>query len=107
MIEQQTIEEIKLLLDQESYENAIAFLEKCIEEDPDELTYYWYLGLAYLLTEQEDNARLTWVLIMSQGNEGEVEQWTQALLIILKTEAQQQEQIKNLKKSWLIRRYIR
>jgi hypothetical protein len=47
MSEPQKLEQIKLFLDQEDYQNAIALLEKHIAEDPDELTYYWYLGLAY------------------------------------------------------------
>ena len=101
------LKQIKIFWDRGDYKQAIALLENCIEENPEELTYYWYLGLAYLLQGQEENAQTTWLLVMSQGNEEDVVQWTQELLTILETEAQRQEQIKNLKLSWLIRGHIR
>ena len=47
MNEQQKIEEVKLFLDRENHENAITVLENCIEENSEELIYYWYLGLVY------------------------------------------------------------
>jgi len=107
MIKPQKLRQIKLFLEQEDYQNAIAFLEQRIEEEPNELNYYWYLGLAYLLIEQEENAQMTWLSVISQGDEQEIKQWTQALLIILETEAHRQEKIKNFKLSWLVRGHIR
>ena len=89
MIEQQTIEEIKLLLDQESYENAIAFLEKGIEENSEELTYYWYLGLVYLIQENEEEAQSIWLSIFLQGNVEKVEQWTIELTEFLETKVEE------------------
>jgi len=85
MPKQQTFEEIKLLLDQESYENAIALLEKSIEKNPEELTYYWYLGLAYLIQENEEEAQSIWLSIFLQGNLEEVKQWTIELTEFLET----------------------
>ena len=43
------LKQIKIFWDRGDYKQAIALLENCIEENPEELTYYWYLGLAYLL----------------------------------------------------------
>ena len=92
---------------QGDYHQAAELLEEYIENDPEEVNYYWYLGLAYLLQEQEENAQMTWLLVISQGERNEIEQWTKELLIILETESQRQEKIGNLKLSWLIRGHIR
>ena len=67
MSEQALLEQAKVCLEEGEYETAIALLEQCIEENPEELTYYWYLGLAYLLQKQEDNAHETWLLGITQS----------------------------------------
>jgi len=89
MIEPQKLEQIKLFFEQEDYENAIALLEKCIEENPDELTYYWYLGLAYLIQENEEEAQSIWLSIFLQGNLEEVQQWTIKLTEFLETNVEE------------------
>jgi predicted O-linked N-acetylglucosamine transferase (SPINDLY family) len=89
MIEQQTIEEIKLLLDRESYEEAIAFLEECLEKKSEELTYYWYLGLVYLLQENEELAQEIWLSLFLQGSLEEVEQWTLELTEFLEVKVEE------------------
>ena len=107
MNESQMFEQAKVYLEQGNYEQAVEILEQCIEAYEENVNYYWYLGLAYLLQEQEENAQTTWLLVMSQGNEEKVVQWTQELLLILEAEAQRQEQRQNLQLSWLIRGHIR
>ncbi len=107
MNELQMCEQAKVYLEQGNYEQSVELLEQCIEANEENVNYYWYLGLVYLLQGQEENAQTTWLLVMSQGNEEDVVQWTQELLTILETEAQRQEQIENLKLSWLIRGHIR
>ena len=67
MSEQALLEQAKVCLEEGEYETAIALLEQCIEENPEELTYYWYLGLAYLLQKQEDNAHETWLRGITQS----------------------------------------
>ena len=89
MIEQQKFEQIKVCLDQDDYENAIALLESCIEENPEQLTYYWYLGLAYLLKENEELAQEIWLSIFLQGSLEEVEQWTTELISFLEIKIQE------------------
>ena len=95
MNEQALFEQAKVCLDQGDYENAIALLERCIEDDPEELTYYWYLGLAYLLQENEELAQEIWLSIFLQGSLEEVEQWTSELINFL--EIKVQENIKEKK----------
>ena len=89
MIEQHIIEEINLLLDQESYEDAIALLKKSIANNPEELIYYWYLGLAYLLQENEELVQEIWSSIFLEGNLEEVAQWTIELTEFLEIKVQQ------------------
>jgi protein O-GlcNAc transferase len=77
------------LIEQEDYETVIALLERCIEDDPEELTYYWYLGLVYLLQENEELAQEIWLSILLQGNSQEVEQWTSELINFLEIKAKE------------------
>lgn len=89
MTKQQTIKEIKLLLDREDYEEAITCLENSIEEAPDELTYYWYLGLAYLIQENEEEAQNIWLSVFLEGSLEEIEQWTIELIKFLETKVEE------------------
>ena len=89
MTKQQIIEEINLLLIQESYEDAIAFLEECLEKKSEELTYYWYLGLVYLLQENEVLAQEIWLSLFLQGSLEEVEQWTLELIKFLEIKVEE------------------
>ena len=107
MNELQVFQQAKICLEKGDYEQSVELLEQCIEANEENVNFCWYLGLAYLLQGQEENAQTTWLLVMSQGSEEDVVQWTQKLLAILETEAQRQEQIENLKLSWLIRGHIR
>ena len=89
MSEQALFEQAKVCLGQDEYENAIGLLEKCLEENSKELTYYWYLGLAYLLQENEEQAQDIWLSVFLQGNLEEVEQWTNKLLKFLEIKVQE------------------
>jgi predicted O-linked N-acetylglucosamine transferase (SPINDLY family) len=70
-------------LDQSNYEKAIALLENCIEQNPEGLNYYWYLGLAYLLQGENDQAQEIWMscLLENPSSDNNIEQ----LIKILKT----------------------
>jgi len=89
MSEQALLEQAKICLEQGEYETAIALLEKCIEENPEELTYYWYLGLVYLLQENEELAQEIWLSVLLQGNSQEVEQWRSELINLLEIKAKE------------------
>ncbi len=97
----------KNCLNQGDYHQAIELLERCIENDSEDVNYYWYLGLVYLLQEKEEEAQTTWLLIMNQGDKNEIDQWIKELITILEKAAQYQEEIENLNLSWLIRGHIR
>jgi predicted O-linked N-acetylglucosamine transferase (SPINDLY family) len=90
-----------------NYPAVAQFYEQAIESEPEEVTHYWHLGLAYLLQQQEEEAQTTWLVAMSQGTPEEIEQWTEELVQILDTEAQRQEALSQDELSWLIRGHIR
>jgi predicted O-linked N-acetylglucosamine transferase (SPINDLY family) len=83
------------------------YYEEALETEPENYNYYWYLGLAYLLLGQEDEAQATWLVAMSAGSPEEIETWTTYLIEILSTEAQRQESLGDYQKSWLIRGHLR
>ncbi|PSB08615.1 O-linked N-acetylglucosamine transferase, SPINDLY family protein [Pleurocapsa sp. CCALA 161] len=82
------------------------YYEEALETEPKNYNYYWYLGLAYLLLEQEDEGQATWLVAMSAGSQEEIEIWTTHLVEILSTEAQRQESLGDDRKSLLIRRHL-
>ena len=94
-------------LRQGHYQELAEFYESLLEEESKILENYWYLGLAYLLQGQEDEAQLTWFIALNQGSEEEIEQKSQSLIGILDDEAKLQEQEHNYQLAWLIRGHIR
>ncbi len=92
---------------QKEYGVAAALFEQLIEQDPDTVTHYWYLGLARLLQGHEAEAQLTWTMAMAEGEAETLEQWTADLLHILTTEALRQQKTGDLKTAWAIRQHIR
>ena len=99
--------EVKTALENNQYDIVSQFYEELIEREPLEISYYWYLGLAYLLEAREEEAQTTWLFVLSQGDEQEVMLWTADLVNILHGEAQRQLELGNLETSWLIRGHIR
>lgn len=95
------------LLQEGDYDLAINFYEQAVETEPEITSHYWYLGLAYLLQQQEETAQATWALAMSQGSAEEIEQWTEELSQILDCEARRQANLNNTQTAWLIRQYLR
>jgi tetratricopeptide (TPR) repeat protein len=89
------------------YSQLASLYEQEIASEPEIITHYWYLGLAYLLQGQEETAQTTWLMAIAQGSEQETEQWIVELEQILDVEAQRQSEIKNFQLSWLIRQHIR
>jgi tetratricopeptide (TPR) repeat protein len=69
-------EQAKDSLDQGNYENSIALLENCIKQNPEGLSYYWYLGLAYLLQGEDDQAQEIWMscLLENPSSDNNIEQ---------------------------------
>ena len=94
------------LLDEENYTAIIDFYEVEINKNTEDISLYWYLGLAYLLSGQEAEAGTTWLAVFSEGNESMIDAWTKELIEVLETEAQRQLTLKNYQLSWLIRQQI-
>ena len=91
----------------QDYLAVATYYEEALETEPDNYDYYWYLGLAYLLQEQEEEAQTTWLFAMTQGIEEEADELIQELVDILLTEARRQESLGDPQKSWLIRGHLR
>jgi predicted O-linked N-acetylglucosamine transferase (SPINDLY family) len=92
---------------EKNYHSAVVFYEQVLETESEEISHYWYLGLACLLDEQEDAAQTTWLFAMSQGSDEEVLEWTLNLTDIIETEAHRQRQEKELHNAWLLRQHLR
>lgn len=89
------------------YDQVASVYEQAIAVEPDVVTHYWHLGLAYLLQAQEEAAQATWLMAIAQGTDEEAEQWAEELVQILNAEAQRQAELENFQVSWLIRQHIR
>lgn len=102
-IEQQAFKE----LIEGQYSQASNLYQQAIETRPDLKSNYWYLGLSLLLQGQEVEAQVTWMLVLGEGDEEQVEQWTKELIEILETEANRREENEENANAWLIRQHIR
>lgn len=92
---------------QGDYQKAADLYKYAIEEsETDNISYYWYLGLALLLGEQEIEAQMAWMLPLSDGNAEEIDQRAVELVQVLETEAERLEQIQEYKLAWVIRQHI-
>ncbi|AFZ48659.1 hypothetical protein Cyast_2716 [Cyanobacterium stanieri PCC 7202] len=93
-------------LKQENYQEVINIYENIIENNPEEIDNYWFLGLAYLLNKEPDQAQAIWFIPLANGDEDEIEKWTTELIVILQIELITQEHKKNYELLWLISRSI-
>jgi len=89
------------------YDQVASLYEQAIADEPEVITHYWHLGLAYLLQNQEEAAQATWLMAMAQGTDEEAEKWAEELVQILDTEAQRQTELEKFQASWLIRQHLR
>lgn len=89
------------------YAQARQILEDAIAASPDVIALGAYLGVAYLLDDDESEAYLTWLLCLEAETEAELAQHHQVLVTVLETVAQQQISQENYHYAWLIRKYLR
>ena len=89
------------------YELAIRLYEQAIEAEPEVKSHHWYLGLALLLYNQEAEAQTVWLFAMSEGEETQIEQWTDELVQILQAEANRLQALENYSMAWVICQHIR
>jgi predicted O-linked N-acetylglucosamine transferase (SPINDLY family) len=90
-----------------NYASVILYYEQLIEQEPDELSNYWYLGLTYLLNDEEEPAQTTWLLAIAQAPESEIIRLTEELSAVLKQEAERQLNNGDKNKCWQIRHQLR
>jgi predicted O-linked N-acetylglucosamine transferase (SPINDLY family) len=88
------------------YHQAAVLYEQMVEDDPDEKSHYWYLGLSQLLLGHETEAQLVWAMALTEADPTEAEAWTAELIQILQTEAQRQVEQGNPLTAWAIRQHI-
>ncbi|TRU95407.1 MAG: hypothetical protein EWV74_20235 [Microcystis wesenbergii Mw_QC_S_20081001_S30] len=56
----------------EDYPQVAAIYEELIDNNPENISDYWYLGVAYLLQNLEAEAQVMWQSILREGNPEEV-----------------------------------
>ena len=86
---------------------AANLYEQAIAAFPSVTVNYWYLGLALILQGKETEAQTTWLLVMSESTEAEIEEWIAELSQVLETEAQRQAEISKYEIARLIRLHLR
>jgi predicted O-linked N-acetylglucosamine transferase (SPINDLY family) len=91
----------------QDYEAIIQVGEECIESQPNRLDIFWYLGLAYLLSGDEESSQTTWLYALSQGDENESSQNIIFLIDLLEREASHQFELNQEDTVWVIRQYLR
>lgn len=89
------------------YSKATSLYEHAISGSPEIKSYYWHLGLLYLLQGQEEEAQTTWLLGMSQADLEDIDQWTVELVQILEAEAKRRQEQADYQVAWAIRQHIR
>jgi len=89
------------------YSKAISLYEYAISAEPEIKSYYWHLGLLYLLQGQEEEAQTTWLLGMSQADLEDIDQWTVELVEILEAEAKRRQEQADYQVAWAICQHIR
>ena len=89
------------------YDSVLSYYEQLIEQEPDELTNYWYFGLGYLLDGDEESAQTTWLLAIAQAPESETVRLTKELSTVLQQEAERQLKNGDKIKCVLIRHHLR
>jgi predicted O-linked N-acetylglucosamine transferase (SPINDLY family) len=82
------------------------FYEAEIATDDTIISNYWYLGISYLLTGREEDARLVWMLPFADATDPEIEIYTQELIEILDREANYRSTVLELETAWLLRQHL-
>ncbi|MBD2395644.1 O-linked N-acetylglucosamine transferase, SPINDLY family protein [Cyanobacterium aponinum FACHB-4101] len=95
------------LLEAGKYPEVVKIYEEITENNPQEINNYWFLGLAYLLNKQEEEAKSVWLMPFLELDIENHEHIQQTLLDILLQEADNQEKKQNYDCAFLIRQEIK
>jgi predicted O-linked N-acetylglucosamine transferase (SPINDLY family) len=107
LLENQLLTEAQTAIATGSYQQSAILYEQLIDLNPDNHSYYWYLGLSLLLQGQSAEAQTTWLMAMMEGDQLQVEVWTIELVEILESEAIHQFTQGDKSLAWSIRQQIR
>ncbi|NJL84231.1 MAG: hypothetical protein HC890_17310 [Chloroflexaceae bacterium] len=94
-------------LAQDNFDAVTSFYEQAVETEPEVISHYWYLGIAYLLQGREEEAQSTWLLVFMGADPAASDSLTGELAQILDTEAKRQEVQEDWQKAWLLRGHLR
>jgi predicted O-linked N-acetylglucosamine transferase (SPINDLY family) len=89
------------------YSKAANLYEQGIFSEPENQSYYWYLGLILLLQGQETEAQMTWMLPMAEVQEEQLQTLSNELIEVLQAEANRREALGENSIAWVIRQHIR
>jgi predicted O-linked N-acetylglucosamine transferase (SPINDLY family) len=87
--------------------NLVQIYERLVEGDESGYLDYLYLGLAYLLNQQEEEAQTTWLYALAQAEDIGDQEGSAKLTQILSIEAERQKEFAALNKCWMIRQYLK
>ena len=105
---QNLITQIRHYLIIEDYDNGINICENAISTNPDLKLIYWYLGLIYLLQENDQEAQMIWGIGLSDVDSKNEAFYIAELISVLDQEAKilAISDQNNLEKVWLIRSHL-
>jgi predicted O-linked N-acetylglucosamine transferase (SPINDLY family) len=89
------------------YFDTIQSLQPWLEENPEQHQAYWYLGLALLLSDDEDQAQMTWMFGLDSADEEQIPGLTHDLAVVLETESERLKDDGKYAESWLVRQHLR
>jgi predicted O-linked N-acetylglucosamine transferase (SPINDLY family) len=96
-------QQVQHYLDQKQYQRAINIYEQKISEQPEEMSYYWTWGILLILVGREDEANLTWSMVLSGVDSTLYQQLVSDLVLALQKEAKTQEVDEKWQLVWILR----
>jgi predicted O-linked N-acetylglucosamine transferase (SPINDLY family) len=100
------LQQAQASFEQNQHAQALLWYEQLIELEPEEVKHVWYYGLCQLLTGQEAEAQITWMMTLAEAPPRQIGAWSQLLGDILEAEAEQQAMAESWQMAWAIRQYI-
>jgi predicted O-linked N-acetylglucosamine transferase (SPINDLY family) len=98
---------LKILFIQGNYPEFVNLIEIEIDKDPEVLTNYWYLGLAYLLQEEEEAAQLVWLSAIAEQGSEDPDTALLSLVQTLSSEAKRLTGLENFSQAWAVRQHLK
>ena len=96
-------EKIDLLIESQAYDDALLQLSSWMSIHDTEWSLYAYVGLTYLLMEQEEEAQAAWMTpyLMLDASE-DVDDWVSQVTSLLKKESIRQQEIGKPEVAWFL-----